>query len=61
MLPSSICASRRQIARPSPVPPYPRAGELSSCRKSSNTFPWSASSMPTPVSRTAMLTMRLGP
>jgi hypothetical protein len=36
--PSSICASRRQIASPRPVPPYPRAGESSSCRKSSKTF-----------------------
>src|SRR5262249_24945215 len=36
--PSSICASRRQIDSPSPVPPYARVGELSSCRKSSNIF-----------------------
>src|SRR5262249_41921111 len=36
--PPSICASRRQMERPSPVPPYPRVGEVSSWRKSSNTL-----------------------
>src|SRR5690606_36267473 len=34
MSPPSTFASRRQIARPRPVPPYCRVGELSTWRKS---------------------------
>ena len=44
------------MARPSPAPPYSRAGELSACRKSSKTRSWSSGSMPMPVSVTAIAT-----
>src|SRR5581483_6545680 len=57
-LPSSICASRRQIDKPRPVPPYARVGELSNWRKSSKIFSWSAGAMPIPVSVTARATIR---
>src|SRR5436305_1805955 len=51
-----MSASRRQMARPRPAPPYSRAGELSACRKSSNTRSWSSGLIPMPVSATAMAT-----
>ena len=38
IVPPSMFARRRQIERPRPVPPYPRVGDESSWRKSSNTF-----------------------
>src|SRR5262249_2723690 len=56
--PPSIWESRRQIDSPSPVPLYARVGELSSCRKSSKIFSWSAGAIPIPVSLTAMETAR---
>src|SRR5207245_10778702 len=53
MRPASILASRRQIERPSPAPPYWRVTESSACRKSSKIFCWSFSAIPIPLSFTA--------
>ncbi len=52
--PPRICASRRAITRPRPVPPWRRDGDESSCENAWNSLPRSASAMPTPVSRTSM-------
>jgi hypothetical protein len=51
--PCIISTSRRQIARPSPVPPYLRAIELSACAKAPKIFCCVSAEIPTPVSLTA--------
>src|SRR6185503_1412338 len=52
-LPPCISMMRREIARPSPVPPFSLVVEESACWNSSKILAWSAVAMPGPVSRTA--------
>jgi len=51
--PPSTVVRRRQIARPSPLPPKRRVVEESACSKSANTRAASSGVMPMPVSRTS--------
>src|SRR5688572_4626835 len=59
MRPPSAVARRRQIARLSPVPPYCRDGESSTCRKSSKMRSWCSGAMPIPVSVTTIVAVRV--
>ena len=51
--PPIICANRRLMASPNPVPPYFRVMELSACSKALNNCRWLFSGMPMPVSCTS--------
>src|SRR3954471_781550 len=54
--PPCISTMRLEIARPSPVPPFLRVLELSTCWNSSKILAWSAAAMPGPVPRTVKTT-----
>src|ERR1700733_8777331 len=54
-LPPCISTMRLAIDRPSPVPPLALVCVFSDCLNSSNILAWSASAMPGPVSRTAIV------
>src|SRR5262249_11514461 len=49
IVPPCSATMRREIASPSPVPPFWRVFELSTCWNSSKMRAWSASAMPGPV------------
>jgi hypothetical protein len=55
MRPPCISMIRREIAKPSPVPPFFLVIELSASWNSWNSLAWSAVEIPKPVSRTATL------
>ncbi len=52
IVPPCISTMRFEIARPSPVPPFLRVFELSTCWNSPKILSWSSGAMPGPVSRT---------
>ena len=54
--PPITSVSLREIASPSPVPPYRRVVEASACENDSKSLRWSAASIPIPVSRTSKRT-----
>ncbi len=59
--PPIIVTRRRQIARPSPVPPKRRVVELSDCVNDSNTLACASGAMPTPVSSTSQRSLIASP